>query len=73
MKQLRRDPFARVTYWRRTVLAHGKTCKECGYPGRMTSKGYTLYQYGAESDGVRPNISWDDNLFCSASCRKAYY
>ena len=62
-----RDPFARQELVGRPVDAEGKTCDECGSPGRNGK----LYQYTTESDGGRNNKL--KGLFCCKSCFKAYH
>jgi hypothetical protein len=78
MRQIARDPFARSTTYRRTmIVSDAITCGWCG----QHRPGNRLYQYGVEQDGIRTRVEWDrpfggnrpDVYFCSKSCRTSYY
>ena len=75
MRQLARDPFARVTLMRIVVrpLASGQTCSWCGTVRTSRRGGTYLYRYGTEPDAVRPRIDRHDGAFCSTSCHDAYH
>ena len=74
MKQISRDPFARVTYYRETVHHSGTyECVWCGGKGKTVKTGYSLYRYGNESDQLASKIEWEKQLFCSKSCHDTYH
>ena len=82
MKAIYRDPFARRTDWRRSVVVGicGPTCAWCGSHGRQLrpsdKNGHDdprrLFRYGSEHDGNR-GITWDERMFCSRDCYRQYY
>jgi hypothetical protein len=67
--QVRRDPFARMTMYRKVVFAFLKSCAWCGR-FRKTPR---LFCYGWEQDGINTQIEWDKHLFCSIECRDTFY
>lgn len=68
MALIKRDPFARTELHRATVSPReGETCQWCGH---LNGHG-KLFRYRIESDGGRTSL--DANLFCSLSCRNAYF
>lgn len=75
MRTIARDPFARESTVRRTmVTADHLSCNWCG----QHRPGNRVYQYGTERDD-RSGISFDratggrEAYFCSKSCRTSYY
>jgi hypothetical protein len=80
MRQLSRDPFARITYYQRSVftsfdypLSIQPDCAFCGGHGRSTKRGYFLYQYGTYTDGIYNTVYWEPKLFCCKSCHDSYH
>jgi hypothetical protein len=67
-KQVGRDPFARTTVMRRTVVSSGD-CRNCG----QTRRSGKLFQYGVERDAVRPIVAVVSGLFDSIECMRAYH
>jgi hypothetical protein len=67
------DAFARFEVYRATIPAKNLYascgCKECG--GRNGFGG--LFRYGTLSDGFGARPNTDKEMFCSLSCRSAYY
>ena len=68
-----RNSFARYDVVKRSELHYGcYKCANCGgYPaGRQAHR---LYRYGIHTDGIQERLDWDRHLFCSITCRNAYY
>lgn len=72
MRQISRDPFARVTRYRRAVPTEHRTCGWCGGVRQLKSGLRYLYQYGAQRDD-HPVPWWDPLMFCSIGCQRTYY
>jgi len=74
MRQLRREPFARSTFFRRSVVVDDNvSCAWCGAYGKSTNKGYVLYQYGWEDDRINTKVDFDKHEFCSVQCYRLYH
>lgn len=75
MKQISRDPFARLSIVRRSVhVHHFQTCKWCGNKGKRLQSGlYRLFEYGTDNDDRNGLVDWHKGYFCSKSCHDSYY
>ncbi len=61
-----RDPFARESLQR--SIEHEGSCAWCG----STRRNGSVFRYGVNRDD-NGRTSWDAKVFCSLSCRNAYY
>lgn len=66
--QIKRDPFARTTLVRRTIV--GNYCYWCGQerPGRGRLR---LFEYGTQDDMNRTDFH--KGKFCSKACHDCYH
>jgi len=62
IKQISRDPFARLDVVRRVVRSDN-TCAWCGQKGK--------FQYGMWPDDGKPHFN--KKMFCSVDCYRMYY
>lgn len=68
--QISRDPFARSSLVRQVDKTEGESCRWCGATvGLGVSR---LFRYGTEHD-ARPNVDWENELFCGKSCHDSYH
>lgn len=78
MRTILRCPFTRGSLVRRTVIGIDcgiRTCAWCGNLRFTKSKRdprQFLYQYGWDADD-KAQVAWDEKLFDSIGCRKAFY
>lgn len=72
--ELSHDAFGRFSIMRRNeYFTRTAECDWCGRPGRTTSKGYKLFQYGYQADSLASKTDWEKKYFCSKPCHDAYY
>ena len=67
--QIARDPFGRLTLFRRIFPARPDGFANCG----GTNARGKLFQYGVQHDGISSRIEWRGGLYCSKACQDSYW
>ena len=75
MRTLSHDGFGRFTIVSERVnVTQGVTCKFCGQVKRSRNAMMPhLYKYGTVQDDRPGRVDWQEGLFCSIGCSRAYH
>ncbi len=83
MRHISRDSFARFDFVRETIKEEGSRkvlgqivlvgCDWCEQVKETTTGLRFLYRYGHDHDSIRERLDWDNHLFCSVGCYRAYH
>lgn len=73
MRQLKRDPFARLTHVSMQLFYDSPTgCSWCGYTPKTKTGRHYLYTYGVQHDD-HYGTTWERKSFCNRACQRAYW